>query len=135
MTQARIVGEAPILFVKDIDRALAYWNEKVGFTIDGIHGEPNDFAILSRDKARLMLALAPEGHEIVPLWKVRTNMWNVYFWVDDAEALYAELNERGAIIDYELHDKPYNVREFGIRDLEDQDIAFGQVLNQQPSHA
>jgi hypothetical protein len=55
-------------------------------------------------------------------------MWNAYFWVDDADAIYEEFKSRGAIIDYEIGNKPYNVREFGIQDLDGHDIAFGQIL-------
>ena len=49
-------------------------------------------------------------------------------WLDDVKALYGELIDRGAIIDYELHLKPYSVLEFGIQDLEGHDIAFGQIV-------
>jgi uncharacterized glyoxalase superfamily protein PhnB len=128
MTEARIIAQSPILFVKDIGRSVAYWNEKIGFDIVEIYGEPPGFAILSRDTAHVMLASVPEQHEIVPFWKVRSGTWNAYFWVDDVAAMYAEIQKRGATIDYELCDQPYGVREFGIRDLEDQDIGFGQVL-------
>lgn len=48
---------------------------------------------------------------------------------DDAEALYNELKERGAKIDYELHRKPYDSLEFGIQDLDGYDIEFGQNLD------
>lgn len=131
----RITAQAPILFVSDLDGSVDYWRGKVGFDVVGIYGEPRDFAILVRDAAHVMLSLAPQGHTIVPFWKVQRNMWNAYFWVDDAAGLYAELTERGAIIDYELCEQPYGVREFGIRDLDDQDIAFGEVLNRKPAHA
>ena len=126
---ARITAQAPILFVSDLSQSVAYWVDKVGFQRQGFYGEPPDFAILTRDNSRLMLALAPEGHAIVPHWRVRDKLWNAYFWVDDARAMYDELTGRGAAIDYELGEKPYGVLEFGIQDLDDQDIAFGQVLS------
>lgn len=128
MTQARLLQQAPILFVGDLLKSVDYWVEKVGFKTLGVWGEPPDFAILARDEVHIMLSQAPDGHKIVPHWRIRDKMWNAYFWVDDAAALYAELQERGASIDYELHEKPYGVLEFGIQDLDDQDIAFGQDL-------
>ena len=39
-----------------------------------------------------------------------------------------ELKERGALIDYDLGEQPYGVLEFGIQDLDDHDIGFGQDL-------
>ena len=129
MSRPRLTAQAPILLARDVTASIAYWRDKVGFTVGGIWGEPPDFAILKRDTAHLMLALAPEGHEIVPHWKIKPQMWNAYFWVDDAAALYAEMQASGAIIDYELHRKPYDVLEFGIQDLDGHDIAFGQILH------
>ena len=75
-----------------------------------------------------MLGQVDAPEKIVPHWKIRDKTWNIYFWVDDAETLYAELQEKGAKIDYELYDAPYGCKEFGIQDLDGHDIAFGQVL-------
>lgn len=45
-------------------------------------------------------------------------MWNVYVRVDDADAIYAEVQERGAGIDYTIYDAPHGFREFGVQDPE-----------------
>lgn len=125
---ARLTAQAPILFVRDMPKSVAYWTERLGF-IAQTWGEPPDFAILRRDSCHMMLSLAPEGHEIVPHWRIRDKMWNAYFWVDDAKAIYEEFIASGANIDYTLHEKPYGVLEFGIQDLDDHDIAFGQIID------
>jgi catechol 2,3-dioxygenase-like lactoylglutathione lyase family enzyme len=124
----RLTGSAPILLVRDVVASANYFRDAVGFSYDHFYGEPPDFCILRRDGFSLMLAQLPAGHASTPHWQVRDKMWNVYFWVDDVDALYAELISGGARIDYTLHDKPYGVREFGIQDLDDHDIAFGQIL-------
>ena len=124
---ATLTGSAPILLVADVVASANYFRDKVGFAYDELYGEPPCFGILQRDLRHLMLSQAPP-EAIRPHWQVVHQMWNVYFWVDDVDAMYAELRERGAIIDYELHLKPYGVREFGIQDLDGHDIAFGQVV-------
>lgn len=129
MKPAIILAQAPILLVSELPAAIDYWVEKVGFKTLGVWGEPPDFAILARDDAHLMLSQAPAGHTIVPHWRIKDKLWNAYFWVDDAGSLYEELIERGARIDYELCEQPYGVREFGIQDPDDHDIAFGQDLD------
>jgi Glyoxalase/Bleomycin resistance protein/Dioxygenase superfamily len=126
---AKILQQAPILFTSDLGKAIAYWVDRVGFVRQGVWGEPPDFAILVRDNAHLMLSQAPAGHTILPHWRVKDKLWNAYFWVDDASALFDELTQRGAHIDYQLGEKDYGVLEFGIQDLDDQDIAFGQNLD------
>ncbi len=126
---ARIIGSAPILLVKDVVAAANYYRDQVGFRYERFWGEPPDFCILERDGYHLMLAQVADARAVVPHWKVRTNMWNVYFWVDDVRAMYEELQARGAKIDYELGMQPYGVLEFGIQDLDGYDIAFGQVVD------
>jgi len=128
MTQAKILHQAPVLFARDLTKTIAYWADRVGFETLGVWGEPADFAIAARDGAHVMLTQAPEAHDIVPYWRIKNQMWNAYFWVDDARAMYEELKERGAHIDYDLGEKPYGVLEFGIQDLDEHDIGFGQDL-------
>lgn len=124
---ANPTGIAPILLVSDLGASFAYWRDKVGFEGE-VHGEPPDFAIMRRGGAHIMLAAISSGKQIIPNWRLREKTSNAYIWVDDARALYEELQARGAIIDWELYEAPYGVLEFGIQDLDDQDIAFGQVL-------
>ena len=133
MGQAKIVGSAPILLVADVVAAADYYRDRVGFTYDRFWGDPPGFCILHRDQCHLMLKQVDDPSHIVPHYRVSENLWNVYFWVDDAETLYAEIKHRGATIDYEICTQPYGCREFGIQDLDGYDIAFGQDL--EPSQA
>jgi hypothetical protein len=48
--------------------------------------------------------------------------------VDDVESVYAEVQARGAGIDYTIYDAPSGFREFGVQDPDGYDIAFGQPL-------
>lgn len=123
-----LTGSAPILLVKDVVAAANYWRDRVGFSYDRFWGEPPCFCILQRDGLQLMLSQAHDPADVRPHWRAVDKMWNVYFWVDDSAALYAELQKRGATIDYTLYDAPHGCREFGIQDLDGYDIAFGQIL-------
>ena len=129
MPGPRLIGSAPILLVRDVVASANYYRDKVGFNYDRLWGEPPRFCILWRDNFHLMLSQTDDPKAIVPHYKVVENMWNVYFWVDDVQALFDELKGKGATIDYELCDQPYGCREFGIQDLDGYDIAFGQDLD------
>jgi uncharacterized glyoxalase superfamily protein PhnB len=128
METAHLTSSAPVLLVRDIVAAANHYRDVLGFTYERFWGEPPNFVILRRDSLHVMLSLAPRDHTIVPNWKVN-DIWNIYFWVDDVDALFSELQKRGAKIDYGLEDKPYKVREFGIQDLDGYDIGFGQPLS------
>jgi glyoxalase/bleomycin resistance protein/dioxygenase superfamily protein len=127
MTKARLTEQAPVLLASNLMTSVEFWKQKAGFSAR-LYGEPPDFAILRRDRVFLMLSQAPEDHAIVPYWKIKDKLWNAYFWVDDAKALYEEFLSAGMPIDYHLGIQSYNVLEFGIQDPDGYDIAFGQDL-------
>lgn len=118
-------ASAPCLLVADIHRAIRCWRDRFGFTSDHVWG---NFTIMHRDGVHVMLREVPEGVEVVPNWKVADKMWDAYIWVTDARAMYAEMKERGATIDYELYETDYGVLEFGLQDVDGHDIGVGQVL-------
>ena len=93
-----------------------------------MHGDPPNFATASRDGQTILLALAEDASQLVPHWQIVPMMWNVYIRVDDADAIYAEVQERGAGIDYTIYDAPHGFREFGVQDPDGHDIAFGQPI-------
>ena len=50
------LGEAtPILFVRDVTAAARFYDTRLGFRVDFLHGEPPFYASVSRDRARLHL--------------------------------------------------------------------------------
>ncbi len=128
MIKTKIIGSAPILLVKDVVASANYYRDKIGFTYDRFWGEPPCFCILNRDGFHLMLSQVQDSKYIVPHFQAVEKMWNVYFWVSDANRLYEELKERGANIHYDLCDQPHGCREFVIQDLDGYDIAFGQDI-------
>jgi len=125
---AKLTEVAPVLLVADVVKASEHYRDKLGFEDVDLFGEPPNFAILRRDGLAVMLAQKGRGVKHLPNWRVVDKTVNIYFWVDDAEALYAELQQRGATIDYTIYTTPWGTREFGVQDADDHDIAFGQRL-------
>ncbi len=120
---------APVLVVRDVIASVDYWKEKVGCDRADLYGSPPGFAMVGKDGVTIMLAQAPQGVDPPAAnWRVVDKTNQVYIWVDDAATLYEELKQRGATIDFTLYDTPWGTREFGIQDLDDHDIAFGQKL-------
>lgn len=126
---SKLTGTAAALIVKDVVASVDDFRDAVGFEAQA-WGEPPYFAICQRDGQRLILAQAKNESDIKPFWHLVPCLWNAYLWVDDSVPLFEESKRRGAKIDYDLCTQPYNVREFGIQDLDGHDIGFGQVLGQ-----
>jgi len=124
----RLTGSSAVLLVSDVERAVEFWRDRLGFTCE-TYGHPPDFVTAVRDDATVLLALCRDTEAIVPNWKIVDKTWNLYIRVDDADAIYAELQERGAPIDYTIYDAPHGFREFGTQDPDGHDIAFGQPLH------
>ena len=124
---ATLTGISPVLLVADLDRAVAFYGDSLGFTCD-VYGEPPDFAVASRDAAVILLALASDGARLIPNWQIAEKTVDAYIRVDDADAMYEEVQRRGAAIDYTIYDAPHGFREFGVQDPDGHDIAFGQRL-------
>jgi predicted enzyme related to lactoylglutathione lyase len=104
-----------VLLVADLDRAVAYYRDRLGFQCD-FYGDPPDFATAERDQATILLALCEEPERIVPNWRIVDKIWNAYIRVDDVDAIYVEIQERGAAIDYTIYNAPSGFREFGVQD-------------------
>jgi hypothetical protein len=124
---ATLTGCSPVLLTTDVERAAAYWRDRLGFTCE-LYGEPHDFLVARRDEAVVLVALAPQVERIVPNWEIADKVWNAYIRVDDVRAIYAEVQERGAGIDYTLYEAPSGFLEFGVQDPDGHDIAFGEPL-------
>jgi catechol 2,3-dioxygenase-like lactoylglutathione lyase family enzyme len=125
----KITGSAGVLLVKDVVAAAQYYRDKLGFDYDRLWNDPPTFVIVRRDGHSLMLAQPDDPAKVVPHWTVMDKMWDVYFWVDNVDAIYTEMQERGATIDYSLYLTSYRVKEFGVQDLDGHDIAFGQIVS------
>jgi predicted enzyme related to lactoylglutathione lyase len=126
--KGRLLKPAAVLLVRDVFAAANHYRDALGFSYEGMFGEPPSFVILHRDGCHLMLKQAEKPEHVVPHWTVSDKLSNVYFWVENVDALHAEFVQRGAMIDFGPCDQPYGCREFGIQDLDGYDISFGQVM-------
>ena len=124
----RVVAASPILLVADVIAAAAYYADKLGFHAPRMWGEPPHFCIPQRDRCTVML------NQVGPNSGYRPNAsfdgrFDVYFDVDDADAMFAELKAKGADIVCEPEDQPYAMREFQVRDLDGHLLAFGHDIS------
>lgn len=126
---AKLVDQASVLLVTDVKRAARFWHEQLGFGAGSFWGNPPDSCLLTRDGQHVFLAQISDPHCLVPFQKFNPNLWNLYLFVDDVEALQREFKKAGVAMAYGLTDQPYRCREFGVRDPDGNIIAFGQNLD------
>jgi predicted enzyme related to lactoylglutathione lyase len=126
--QARLLRSAAYFPVADVEQSMIYYAQVLGFGCEYSAGSPKQFAICGRNGYSIMLRRVDAPELIVPIEK-QGGTWDSFFWVDDAEALHAELKANGAEIVYgPLIQQAYNMREFAVRDCDGHVLGFGEAL-------
>ncbi len=128
VSEPQLRGLAPVLLVADVVRAARYYDDKLGFRAPRLWGEPPTFGIARRDGLSVMLNQVAAGDRLYPNAGY-DGRYDVYFWVDDADALFAELSARGADIVCAPADQSYLMREFSVRDADGHLLAFGHDIS------
>ena len=122
----KLISHAPYFPVPDIAKAVAYYESTLGFKANYVVGDL--FAICVRDGLSIMLRRVAEPAKIAPN-EAQGGTWDVFFWIDDAKGLHAELEGRGATVVYgPLVQEEYQMLEFAVRDLNGYVLGFGQAL-------
>ncbi len=125
----RLTGLAPVLLVPDVAAALAHYRDVLGFgEVRAWELEPNDYGYATRDGCTIHLAHS-QGGAPRPNSEIRPpDLFDVYLWVDDVEALHEELAGRGADIVHPPTERPWRMREIRVRDLNGYVLGFGEPL-------
>jgi catechol 2,3-dioxygenase-like lactoylglutathione lyase family enzyme len=111
-----------VLAVLDLERSTGYYTSVLGLALDF---EAPGWSFLSRGSFRVMLG---ECTDAVPPGDLGDHSWYGYVTVSDAAALYAEYQASGAEFTQHLADKPWGMREFGVRTMDGHRLMFGQEL-------
>jgi catechol 2,3-dioxygenase-like lactoylglutathione lyase family enzyme len=124
----RLDAHATVLLVQDIGDAAYYYSERLGFDVKRYEANPNHYAYASRDDCHVHFACFKDAPPRPNSVAVPPDMFDVYVYVDDVEALHEELVERGADIVRGPVDAAYGLREIRVRDPHGYILAFGKVL-------
>jgi catechol 2,3-dioxygenase-like lactoylglutathione lyase family enzyme len=116
-----ITGTATVLAVNDIAASVAYYRDALGFAVTFEYGQPTFYACLCRDEAALHLIAASET-------KRQPGEGALCIFLDDVDALHAELVARKAKVVKPPKDYDYGMREFEVVDLDGNQIFFGMGI-------
>jgi uncharacterized glyoxalase superfamily protein PhnB len=109
-----------VLAVKNLAVSVAFYRDMLGFSLDF---EVSGWAFLSRDRFRVMLG---ECADAMAAHETGDHSYFAYVTVDDIDELYREFVAKGVSLVQELADKPWGMREFGVRTPDGHRIMFGQ---------
>jgi uncharacterized glyoxalase superfamily protein PhnB len=120
-----ITRSASYFPVPDVVSIGSYYRDVLGFRCEYSAGEPPEFAIYSRDSAAVMFRRVRDATLLRPN-ESQGGTWDVFCWVSGLDALYRELEQKGATIVYPPVAQPYGTREFAIRDPLGRVWGFGE---------
>ena len=116
-------GTATVLTVRDIAASIAYYRDALGFAVTFEYGQPTFYACLCRDDAALHLVTATQAER-------EPGQGALCIFVEDVDALHAELVERKAKVVKPPQDYDYGMRDFDVVDLDGNEIFFGMGIEQ-----
>jgi catechol 2,3-dioxygenase-like lactoylglutathione lyase family enzyme len=115
---------APEFFVPNIDAAVAFYVEKLGFRI--VRHDPG-FAVVALGEAIVMFAhqaLYGRWLEDVPLGLAV----DIRIMVEDVDAMHRRCLDNGIEIVYDIGDREYGLRDFIVSDLNGFRLRFASAL-------
>ncbi len=113
----------PLLWVRDLEEAISFWTDGLGFSLVGADGPAGrrDWARLTRGGASVMLqsGASPSHSSAIVL----------YFVCEDVDALYAELSDRSVPVE------PPTTASYGMRQLRVPDPEGHEIWFETPTEA
>jgi uncharacterized glyoxalase superfamily protein PhnB len=115
----------PILFVRDVSAAAAFYRNQLGFQIDFLHGKPPFYGSVSRDRACLHLRFVSEPN-FGALAEREKSLILATIQVADVKALFHEYESRGVDFAQALVRHPWGGLDFQVRDPDGNVFSFVQ---------
>ena len=119
---------SPFFIVSNVPRAIKFYEEKLGFETRFLAPEEEPFfAIVGRDTVQVYLKnptddLTPQPNNTRHPWAP----WDAFVFLEDPDALAAELARRGVEFHKEIQDTDDGLRGFEIRDTDGYVLFFGR---------
>jgi catechol 2,3-dioxygenase-like lactoylglutathione lyase family enzyme len=120
----RLTGLAPVLVVPEVGETLAYYRDQLGFETRGWEQNPAQYGYAWRDECHIHFN---QGEQPRPNSEVvQPDLFDVYLWIDDVQALHEEFLGRGADVLHEPIERPWGMLEIRVLDPNGYILAFGQ---------
>jgi uncharacterized glyoxalase superfamily protein PhnB len=117
--ESRVSAVIPVLEVRDVDRALRFYNEILGFREAFRYRTPPSYGGLWLDGFEIHMRRVTHNPRRSMLYVPTSNL----------DAYYQMIEERGAKIRNRPADQLYGMREFDIEDPDGHVLCFGQYVD------
>jgi uncharacterized glyoxalase superfamily protein PhnB len=119
----RLTGIAPQFLVDNLDRAIAYYCDKLGFELDFKY--QSFYASVTRDGFAIHLKDAPKLAGDREHRKQNEHL-DAYISVSGIQDLYSELEKRGAQVIKPIEERPWACLDFYVEDTDGYILCFSE---------
>jgi len=113
----------PILFVRDVIASAVFFRDRLGFSVDFLHGDPPFYGSVSRGNACLHLRFVRKPN-FTELAQREPALILATIEVSDVFALFAEFNALGVEIAQTVTEQSWGGTDFQVRDPDGNAISF-----------
>jgi hypothetical protein len=117
----KILQNHYVLAVHDLSGSAEFFKQ-LGFRVVS---EPDGWVFVERDNCMIMLGECPDAIHPADLGD---HSYFGYLRVDNVDEYHDEITSRGVKVHSPLEDKPWSMREFGVRSPEGHRITIGQWI-------
>ncbi len=111
----QFVQSAVVMQVTDVIKSTQYYQDILGFNCDYVS---DGYGVVWRDNAAIHFGKSDE---------TQTGL-RLFHWLLDVDHFYQEIKQRGAKITIEIGDRDYQLRDFGVEDINGALLIFGQDI-------
>jgi catechol 2,3-dioxygenase-like lactoylglutathione lyase family enzyme len=126
MTEVGFKSIVPILFVRDVPASAAFFRDKLGFSVDFLHGTPTFYGAVSRGAAKVHLRFVHQPN-FAALAALEESLILATIEVSGIQGLlelFEEFKRRGVAFPQILCKQPWGGTDFHIRDPDGNVISF-----------
>ena len=116
-------GSSTVFHVRDIERSIDFYCTRLGFQVDFRFGNPVSYAGLSLGTVCLHISSSYP-------YKNNTGHGHLYITAEEVDTLYNQLVEAGVEFYCPIGNRTYGLRDFAIKDPDENQIGIGAVLHE-----
>lgn len=121
--RTHLTGIAPQFLVDNLEQAIAYYRDKLGFALDFVY--ESFYASVSRDGFAIHLKCAPKSPADREHRKENEHL-DAYISVSGIQGLFNEFETRGARVIRPLEEQPWACRDFYVEDPDGYILCFSE---------
>ena len=125
MTPSPVHSTVPVIGTADIEQALQYYSDVLGFSRDFVFGNPIVYAGVKSAEAEIYFSYDPAMSVAI---REKNIAPEIFIWLSDADASFRAHVSRGADVVEPISDRPWGARQYVIKDINGYHLKFAQPL-------